>query len=622
MGPTIETLNDLAASWSGSLMSASWQGGLVIAAAWVLVRCWPALPPRVAGWVWRLADLKLIVAILWTTPLLLPLLPPSPRPEPLPEPITVAEVSPSLASGSGSITIQEEEFAATPAFPRPSLACVVLMFWLLGVVGAAILAGSDWRAVTCLRQSCPSIPCPDLQEATAELAGLLGLRHVPELRAGAVVARPMIVGAFHPAILLPLAMLDDRKSTGTIRPVLAHELAHIRRGDLWWSGLAGLVRALFFFHPLVWVAHREAIVAREASCDALALWATGVRPSEYGRILLNIASGDPERPSRWAASLGMAGAAGSLKRRFMAMKTNQQPSRRRLLSWACALLVVAAAGIIPWQLVPRAALAQAPSSTPPTIQPARDARDQRPAANSRENGLKVAEAHLKVAQAEQKAAEALVEQAEVEAKSAADEREYCGRQRERLEELVKRRDVEERLLDEEKDHFRVAQAAERTAKAKIADSRAALVVAKAAVREAEVLRDIACLGPEITLDAKTKDQLKTAQACLHEARLDRARGERDGARAEIARAEANCEKAKANVAYRTKQLTRIQELVERRAVEERLLDEKKDAVNKARKAEREAEAAIAVARTRLKLTEAEAGASDRGAITPPRDAPR
>jgi multidrug resistance efflux pump len=116
--------------------------------------------------------------------------------------------------------------------------------------------------------------------------------------------------------------------------------------------------------------------------------------------------------------------------------------------------------------------------------------------------------------------------------------------------------------------------------------------------------------------------LKKAQARLHEARLDRARGERDAARAEIARAEANWEKAKATVAYRTKQLTRIQELVERRAVEERLLDEEKDAVNKARKAEREAEAAIEVARTRLKLAEAEAGAGDRGAITPPREAPR
>ena len=47
MGPTIEMLNDLAASWSGSLVRATWQGGLAIAAAWALVRCRPALPP---GW--------------------------------------------------------------------------------------------------------------------------------------------------------------------------------------------------------------------------------------------------------------------------------------------------------------------------------------------------------------------------------------------------------------------------------------------------------------------------------------------------------------------------------------------------------------------------------------------
>ena len=160
-------------------------------------------------------------------------------------------------------------------------------------------------------------------------------------------------------------MLRDPRSLAVIRPVLAHELAHVRRGDLLWSGLAGLVRGLFFFHPLVWLAHREALVAREAACDALALRASGARPSEYGRILLDIAAGGPERSPRWAATLGMAGPAGSLKRRLMAMKTTRQPTRRRLVSWAFGLLMVGVVGVIPWQLVPREARAQQSTPVPP-----------------------------------------------------------------------------------------------------------------------------------------------------------------------------------------------------------------------------------------------------------------
>ena len=84
MRPTIEMLNDLAASWSGSLLRASWQGGLAIAAAWVLVRCRPGLPPRVACWVWRLVDLKLIVALLWAARCCFPCCPRSLNREPLP----------------------------------------------------------------------------------------------------------------------------------------------------------------------------------------------------------------------------------------------------------------------------------------------------------------------------------------------------------------------------------------------------------------------------------------------------------------------------------------------------------------------------------------------------------
>jgi hypothetical protein len=47
----IERLDDLAVVWSGSLLRATWQGGLLIAVAWLLVRCRPGLPPRVACWI-------------------------------------------------------------------------------------------------------------------------------------------------------------------------------------------------------------------------------------------------------------------------------------------------------------------------------------------------------------------------------------------------------------------------------------------------------------------------------------------------------------------------------------------------------------------------------------------
>jgi BlaR1 peptidase M56 len=443
------------------------------------------------------------------------------------------------------------------------------------------------------------------------------------LRAGPAVVRPMLVGVLRPAILLPAAMCHTPRPLAALRPILAHELAHIRRRDLLWSSLAGLVRSLFFFHPLVWLAHREALLAREAACDALALGASGVRPSEYGRILLEIAAGGPERPARWAAALGMAGPAGSLRRRLIAMKTTQQPSRRRLLSWAIALLAVGAAGIIPWRLAPRQALGQDRPPVPPAKESARDDQNGRAPTTQSDDHLRVAEARLEVARAQRKVAEALVEQAEAEAAAAVAQRKYHEKQHLRMTQLAERGAVEHRLVDEEEDRLQETQAAGRAAEAKIAVARASLDDARAAVREAEAQRDIVraeSRGAEAQID------LKAAETRLHEARLDRARAERTAARAEVDRTEAALKKAQVTEEYRTKQRRRIKELVERGAVEPRLFMEEEQHLAGAQMDANEASTAVEVARARLKLVEAhlltveaeaKAGATKPGPKPPP-----
>ncbi len=627
MGLTIERLDELLVFWSGSLFRASWQGGLAVAAVWVLVRFRPSLPPRVACWTWRLIDLKLIVALVWVTPVVLPMLPAAP-PESAPTRIAPGDDRQAATGELGSIAIVADEPAATISFPRLSLACAVLMFWLAGAVGAAIVAARDRRALSRLRRSCPPVPSPDLRAALSELARALGVRGVPELRAGPGVVRPMLVGASRPAILLPNALIEDPGSTAIIRPVLAHELAHIRRGDLWWSALGGLVRSLFFFHPLVWLAHREATAAREAACDALALGASGVKPSEYGRILLNIAVAAPEWLSRPKATLSMAGSAGSLKRRLIAMKTFHQPTRRRLLSWACTLTALGAAGIIPWQLVPRAAVAQAPAVVSPPTVPAREARPSttgRPEYDRKlaEVRLTIAEANRKSAEAERKAAEAFVEQAEAEAALAIAKRKYRSKTRDRMDELVKRGDMPAELLDAETERFRAAQADEQAQQAKVVGARAALDAATAVSREAQALRDIARLALNDNPDPKSKDRLTEARARLRTARLDRGRAERDIAQADVAQAEANLLKADANVAYRTKEVARMRELVEKQAIEQRILDQEEAALKAQRKVQQDARTANEHARAHLKAAAAHLielkAAGDQEPVTPSHD---
>ncbi len=67
---------------------------------------------------------------------------------------------------------------------------------------------------------------------------------------------PAVTGILRPTLLLPEGIVRDR-TPDELEPILAHELIHIRRGDLWVGLLQTIVLALWWFHPLVRWAVRE-----------------------------------------------------------------------------------------------------------------------------------------------------------------------------------------------------------------------------------------------------------------------------------------------------------------------------------------------------------------------------
>ncbi len=64
------------------------------------------------------------------------------------------------------------------------------------------------------------------------------------------VKSPFILGLFRPRIYLPSSM--DEETAGY---VIAHEKAHLQRKDHWWKPVGYLLLAVYWFHPLLWVAY-------------------------------------------------------------------------------------------------------------------------------------------------------------------------------------------------------------------------------------------------------------------------------------------------------------------------------------------------------------------------------
>ena len=177
------------------------------------------------------------------------------------------------------------------------------------------------------------------------------------------IGSPQVIGLRHPVVLLPEG---DVLSPEESAMALDHELAHLRRGDLWLAWVPALAQRLFFFHPLVAWSMREYALYREAACDVQVVQHGHSAPQDYGRLLLRLGVAHP-------LHAGLAGASPTfenLKRRLTMLQQTQTSSRLRS---GLLVALIAVVGVTPYRVTahsePAVALPDAAASTAPERAP-------------------------------------------------------------------------------------------------------------------------------------------------------------------------------------------------------------------------------------------------------------
>ena len=99
--------------------------------------------------------------------------------------------------------------------------------------------------------------------------------------------------------------------------MLSHELAHIRRGDWIVQLSAELLRAIYWFNPLLWLACRRLRLESEHACDDEVM-SRGVEGTDYATHLIELARALNQRRHIWFPAPAMARPS-SLERRVRAM---------------------------------------------------------------------------------------------------------------------------------------------------------------------------------------------------------------------------------------------------------------------------------------------------------------
>ena len=246
----------------GKVVSLSWGAGWMVLALLALRLIFRRAPRWLLCALWGLVALGLICPVTLTSPFAL-------LPDGLAEPPAAPWAAEALPQATRDADAQLEEppagdpIAAGDSIPagdhipggdetsagnparavsRPALITVLSGIWLAGTAAMVLYA-----LVSLLR----------LRRRMATATRLAG-----NLKQSEQVGSPFVLGLFRPTIYLPY-----RIEPGDLAQVVAHERAHLARGDHWWKALGFALLSVYWFHPLLWVAYHLFCQDMEAACD-------------------------------------------------------------------------------------------------------------------------------------------------------------------------------------------------------------------------------------------------------------------------------------------------------------------------------------------------------------------
>lgn len=315
-----------------ALVQQTWQVALLAAVVWVATRLFAKDRPHLAHALWALVLIKCIVPPVWGSSISpfswlsssSAISQQLPAEYPIAASVELAAVQEnSLAAAvesspanSVKTLVTEQQSAEIPArskspaietlskaFPMTtepgkkriqqeanagfSMKSVVLSGWLAGVVVGLLATVIRFGLfIAWLRRSAAANDT-QIDNVVQQLAKRLNIKRPVRVAVLKNSVGPAVLGVIRPTILLPAAIVAG-KSALELEPLLAHELIHVRRGDLWWAMLQTLATSLFWFHPLVWLASRAVTRESERSCDEETVACLGCPPAVYARGLLEV----------------------------------------------------------------------------------------------------------------------------------------------------------------------------------------------------------------------------------------------------------------------------------------------------------------------------------------------
>lgn len=289
-------------------IAASWLILAVVVLRFVLKKA----PKRFRLMLWAIVGLRLVLP--WSFKSALSLIPSA---ETLPQGIML-ERTPELNTGITALNN-----AINPGFTQafmPETASSANPLQVLLPIASAL-----WLAVSVLMLLWALLSYMRLRHSVAEAVRVEGNVYECEK-----VASPFVLGLFRPRIYLPLGLSDGARTQ-----VLAHEQAHIARGDHIIKPLGWLILSAHWYNPLVWLAYALFCRDIELACDERVIRSMpAAGRADYSQALLDLS-----RPRHSVGACPLAFGEASVKGRVKSVLSYKKPA-----FWLVVLAIVVCIG--------------------------------------------------------------------------------------------------------------------------------------------------------------------------------------------------------------------------------------------------------------------------------------
>ncbi len=326
---------------------------LLVFAVSCVLRLSRVVSPRVHRWLWSAALLQSLILAPWVVSLPVLDLPTatvaSPATSALPQISNTRAQPTQLTDAQAQSLDQSIAGGLRPAAwgnPPPRM---LIAIWLVGCGAVSVLlAASQWTVWSMLRRAVPARAA--WQAQLDGLASQWGLRESVPLRVHHSLGPLLARSPRGYRIIVPRGPWEQL-TPGQRQAVLAHELAHLHRGDVWKSLLMRLVAAAHWFNPLAWWAVAKFDEAAEWSCDAVVRQQSDRSAANLAAALLQLTA--PSPLVRLGVSSARGNHVGIRVRKLVSSKQDKESKTMKFiaLGLAASMLVF---GLLRVQLVAQA----------------------------------------------------------------------------------------------------------------------------------------------------------------------------------------------------------------------------------------------------------------------------